>query len=77
MRRPTSFWVSTLGGLAALDLWCARNTVIGDSLSEVTRTALRTHTPAGRALFVGGWAALTIWLVPHILRAVDDNIADF
>lgn len=76
MRRPVSFWAGVLGVLAALDLWCARNTTTGDSLSEVTRAALRTHTPAGRAAFIGAWAALTVWLVPHIVRAVDDNLAE-
>lgn len=76
MRRPAPFWVSALGGLAVLDIWCARNATTGDSLSEVTRAALRTHTPAGRAVFIGAWAALTVWLVPHIVRAVDDNLAD-
>lgn len=72
MRRPALVWVSTLGSLAIFDLWCARNDVEGDSLSEITRTALRTHTPLGQAVFIGAWAGLTAWLVPHICRAIQD-----
>lgn len=72
MRRPACVWVGALGGLALFDLWCARNATDGDSLSECTRAALRTHTPAGRAAFVGCWAALTAWLIPHICRVVRD-----
>jgi hypothetical protein len=77
MRRPAFVWAGALGGLAVLDLWCARNAVVGDSLSEVTRATLRTHTRLGKATFVGFWTGLTVWLVPHIIRAIDDNLADF
>jgi len=41
----------------------------GATLSETTRAIYRTHTPAGRALFVASWAGLSAWLVPHICRA--------
>lgn len=68
MRRPGLVWAVVLGGLAGFDYWCARNTVVGDSLSECTRATLRTHTRAGQLLFIGGWAALTAWIVPHINR---------
>jgi hypothetical protein len=73
MRRPGLVWGGVLGGLTVFDLWCARNAVVGDSLSECTRSALRTHTTVGRALFVGCWAALTAWLVPHICRQLADH----
>lgn len=72
MPRPGAVWAACLGGLIALDLWCDRNTVTGDTLSECTRAVLRTHTPAGRATFVGGWVALTAWLVPHICRTIKE-----
>lgn len=65
-------WGGALGALIAFDIWAAYNAVDGDSLSEVTRAALRTDTAEGRALFVIGWAALTAWFVPHICRSVAD-----
>lgn len=85
MRRANLFWPTVLGSLGILDFWCAKNATVGDSLSEVTRATLRTHTPLGRAAFVGAWAGLTVWLIPHIcrgaiadaVRAIDDNLADF
>lgn len=73
MRRPGLVWGGALGALAVFDLWCARNAVVGDSLSECTRSVLRTHTRAGQAAFVLGWAALTAWLVPHICRTIADT----
>lgn len=75
MRRPAVVWVSTLGTLVAFDYWCATNDTVGDSLSEVARATLRTHTLAGGVAFVVGWGALTAWLVPHILRNID-NLAE-
>lgn len=78
MRRPVAsvFWFGTLGALGLFDFWCARNATVGDSLSECTRAALRTHTWPGRVAFVLAWGGLTAWIVPHILRVVDDNLAD-
>lgn len=85
MRRPVLFWATSIGTLAAFDYWCATNAVEGDSLSECTRALLRTDTLAGGLVFVGAWAGLTAWFVPHILRptivraikAVDDNLDVF
>ncbi|MGZ4518936.1 MAG: hypothetical protein ACXVXP_00015 [Mycobacteriaceae bacterium] len=68
MRRPSLVWFGLLGSLTALDIWCDRNATTGDSLSECLRAAFRAHTPAGRALIVGGWAALTAWFLPHLCR---------
>lgn len=73
MRRPSLVWGGALGALGLFDLWCAKNATVGDSLSECTRAALRTHTRAGQVAFIGGWAALTAWLVPHICRAIDNT----
>ncbi len=72
MRRPACVWVTVLGSLVLFDLWCARNGTEGDSLSEITRTSLRTHTRAGQTAFVFAWAALTSWLVPHICRSIKE-----
>lgn len=73
MRRPVAlgFWFSVLGALGIFDYWCAKNAIDGDSLSECARSTLRTDTAAGRAAFVGGWAALSYWLIPHICRAIE------
>ncbi len=49
-----------------------RNGTEVDSLSEITRTSLRTHTRAGQTAFVFAWAALTSWLVPHICRSIKE-----
>lgn len=68
MRRPCMVWGFGLSGWVAYDVWCAYNDVEGDSLSEVIRYVMRTDTPAGRGLFLTGWTALTVWVVPHICR---------
>ncbi len=73
MRRPVTVWATVLGVLSVFDVWCSYNDIEGDSLSEVTRAALRTDRPEGRALFVIGWAALSAWFVPHICRTIKEN----
>lgn len=65
-------WLTVGAGLVALDYWCAVNGTEGDSLSECTRAALRTHTRAGQVAFVTGWAVLSGWLVPHICRSIKE-----
>lgn len=50
--------------------------VEGGTLSEVTRKVFRTHHPVGKAVFVSGWALLTAWFVPHIVRAAGDAVLD-
>lgn len=71
-RRPAFRWAAILGLAATYDYWCAKNATEGDSLSEVARAALRTHHPVGRAVFIGAWTALSVWLIPHICRVVRD-----
>lgn len=73
MRRPVAVWVGVLTTLGLFDYWCAKNTTVGDSLSECIRAELRTDTPTGRALFLGGWAALSAWFIPHICRRITNN----
>lgn len=68
MRSPRNIWLGIAAALTVLDIWAARNQLQGDSLSECTRELFRTDTPAGRAALVGAWAALTAWLIPHLLR---------
>jgi hypothetical protein len=68
MRRPLPVWLGIGAGIAALDLWCDRNATVGDTASECARVLFHTHTPLGRAAFVVSWAALSAWLVPHIVK---------
>ena len=72
MRRPALIWGGLLGSLTILDIWCDRNNVVGDSLSECVRATLRTDTPEGRAALVAFWLGLSGWVIPHWLRAVTD-----
>ena len=60
----TIFWGAAIGALAAYDVMCARR---GDE-STLSCTVRRHLTTREREiLFIGGWAALTAWFVPHIL----------
>ena len=38
------------------------------TLSETYRAVARTHTIPGRVATVAGWAVLSVWLLPHLLR---------
>lgn len=73
MRRPVPVWAACIGGLIALDVWCDRNTTVGDSLSECLRTTLRTDTPAGKAFVFVGWGYLTAWFLPHLCRSIKET----
>lgn len=75
MRNPNLFWGGSIGVLAVLDVWCHRNATTGDTLSECTRLVFRTHTPTGRAAFLGAWIGLSLWLVPHINRKVEEALS--
>lgn len=61
-------WAAGIGSLVVLDIWCDRNDVVGDSLSECIRVIYRPHTPLGRCALVGSWVALSKWLLPHLWR---------
>ena len=75
MRHPGLVWATLLGSLAVLDLLCDRRHD-DTTLSAVTRRAYRTHTLGGRVAFVGSWALLSGWLVPHILAAAEASSPD-
>jgi hypothetical protein len=68
MRRPALFWGDTLTALGIVDLWCARNAVVGDSLSECSRAWFRVHTPAGELAFTTALTAGAVILHRHICR---------
>lgn len=73
MRHPVLVWIAGIGALVALDIWADRNDTPGDSLSEVVRQVYRTETPMGRVRFIGSWAFLTSWFIPHIIKKIKED----
>ena len=67
MGRPHAVWAAGIGSLVVLDLALDKRHD-GSTLSEVTRMVYRTDTRLGRCAFVASWAALSGWLIPHILK---------
>ncbi len=71
MRRPALFWAASLATLGLVDLWC--DLQHDDStLSSVVRATFHTDRPVGRAIFIGAWAGLSAWFVPHICRTIKE-----
>jgi hypothetical protein len=60
-------WGGTVAAVAAMDVYANRRRD-GSTLSMFVRRAFRTETQPGRVAFVGAWAALSGWFVPHICR---------
>jgi hypothetical protein len=65
--RALRLWAAVVGGAVVVELVAIRARRPDLTLSAATRVACRTDTPMGRAVFVGGWAALSAWFVPHIV----------
>lgn len=72
--RPIPGWLGAVVAVAALDVYCDRRG--WPTLSSTTRHLMRTDTPAGRWVFIAGWAALTGWFVPHIIVAHVDAVIE-
>lgn len=72
--RPRLIWGAGIGSLIVLDVLLDRRHD-ESTLSEVTRSLYRTHTPLGRAAFLASWAALSGWLIPHICKAVEGSLS--
>lgn len=70
MRRRLA-WVAALAPAVALEVVEVRKGPDGVPLSRVLREVFHTDTPLGRAAFVGATAGTAVWLVPHILSAVE------
>lgn len=70
---PGRIWVGILGAATALDIYCDRNSIVGDSLSECIRVAFHTETPQGRAAFVAAYAVGSAWFIPHIIRRANEE----
>lgn len=68
--RPRLIWAAGIGSLIVLDVVLDRRHD-DSTLSGVTRSLYRTHTPLGRAAFVASWSAPSAWFVPHICKAVE------
>lgn len=60
-------WGASIGTLIVLDVY-TNSRHDESTLSSQLRRLYRTNTPAGRAAFIGSWAALTTWFIPHICR---------
>lgn len=60
-------WIGTIGTMIVADIVLDKRRN-GSTLSETARYVFRTDTRLGKAVFVGSWAALTGWLVPHIIN---------
>lgn len=74
MTRPrgTATWAGLLLVGAVVECVALRRQMHEHTLSHATRTVFRTHTPSGRAAFILGWASLTAWFLPHILKAATE-----
>jgi hypothetical protein len=74
--RPTVVWGGLLAAGVAYEAYGVFGEVEGDTLSEVTRQVFRTEHPVGKAVFVCAWAALSVWLVPHIVAKASEAVID-
>lgn len=63
-------WAGLVAVGAVVEAIALRNQRMDSTLSHATRSLFATHTPAGKVAFVAGWAALSAWFVPHIVREV-------
>lgn len=61
-------WAALLAAGVVVEVWALRTGRDEGTLSHATRRAFRTDTRGGRLVFVCGWAALSWWWLPHILR---------
>jgi hypothetical protein len=64
-------WAAVIGGALLMEAEGLRRRRFEHTLSYATRYVFKTHTPAGKVAFVGGWAALTYWFLPHILEGAN------
>lgn len=60
-------WIGTISTMIAADIILDKRRN-GSTLSEAARWIFRTDTRLGKAVFVGSWAALSTWLIPHIIN---------
>lgn len=65
-RGALAFWAGTIGTLGLIDYYLDRN-YPEYTLSNTNRTWMFCHHPLGVAVFLGTWAGLTRWYLPHII----------
>lgn len=72
MRRPETPWglLAILG--LVLEAWALRNKRKQSTLSYAIRMLFNVKSLAGRTVFTAAWIALTVWIVPHIVRKETD-----
>lgn len=75
MSRVHAAWWSAIGALGVLDVLADRRHQ-HLTLSCAIRHTLHTDTRRGRVLLFAGWAALTAWFLPHLLRHELDAALD-
>ncbi len=64
-------WTAIIGGALLLEAEGLRRKRYEHTLSHTTRYVFRTHHPFGKAAFTVGWAALSVWFIPHVLKNVE------
>jgi hypothetical protein len=69
-------WVGLWAVGSSVEIWALITKKPEYTLSHGLRTVFCTRTPAGKLAFVGGWALLTNWLVPHILRSTAEAVIE-
>jgi hypothetical protein len=64
-------WAAVIGGALLMEAEGLRRRRFEHTLSASTRYVFKTHTPTGKVAFVSGWAALTMWFLPHVLNGAN------
>lgn len=71
--RAKLIWVTVIAVPSVLDWWASIGAADSDTLSETVRDTL-ARIPFGKEVFCVGWGGLSLWIVPHILRGLDERI---
>lgn len=75
MSRPHAAWWGAVALLALIDVLADRRHR-HETLSCAIRHTLHTDTRRGRVALFAGWAGLTAWFLPHLLRHELDAALD-
>lgn len=60
-------WVAVVALAAVIEAVALRNQDKDATLSHFARVVFKTDTPTGKIALVAAWAALTVWLIPHLI----------
>lgn len=61
-------WVAVVALATVIEAVALRNQDKDATLSHFTRVVFQTDTPTGKVALVAAWAALTVWLIPHLIN---------